>query len=1295
MAELSEILSNLGITPDRAGMILQQRLASGWRNPGPRGVSRVPQVPQASAPISVASAPSPGSLQFGHLNFDDGVEFGKEDDGGGGFWNSAVGKTLGKAIDIVDTPRAAVIAAGEQLGDEAKKRIRGEGDGGSFDEFKADTWRNQGFQEILDDAGMAGGWQRSALGFVGDVAADPTTYIGVGAVSQGLKKGGMEAGEAALSQAVRSGGRETISKAMAERALQVGLSEDDAVRQLVAQSAKRGRGAITSQGLRRAGVSAETATQLGIPKLTKTIGGKRIVGTGAIQEMIENGKGALKSVLGESAAAQVYRNLRVTNAGGRKALLDIARTTGDADKGFKAVASLLASQKGKHEGYSWADLWSRKAKDLLGDDLRKLDGDAAARITHAVEDGVQDEVSNKIRQFFKEMRDDLAARGVEIGELENYVSHRVTQEARASANDEVRKFVRKLDDQSFFENKRTLKAGDTFLGQKLKTGTIKEVNAISESVLGYKMFKDDIRDIMSDYMGQGGQTVMRKNIEQTLEQYGVAVEQQGKKVLDDTQGKALKETEKAAKAARQAQEVELTNGVKIRMNDEAAVMRKALVRERRALKQRIDTLTKKIANTQRVRYEMEQRIAKLEAEIAPLEANIETFKKVAAKQRGEARAASLAKVRRLEKQLADKQTEKAKLQSQAQAFMQKHARGEGRATAGSIPALQAEIDAMQEKLAGVTADADALLQANKALGEGPMPTEIAIRAERETADWINKQVAKDQTAVTNLIWSSIDDQRQLDWLTTAKADMDKAYEKIRKVQGRMNKNWSDYKYVREYVDDVSKMMQDPNYSTMFGSEIDTVRNLEASAAAYDMQAWKNGTKASGFESAARAMRAPGFGNKIIYDLEQGMRKITSDGRLAVPGWVDDAMTAEAIIRDPKFFPQAADFLQKFENVWKGWAVGRPGFLIRNAYSSAFGVYLEAGPRAIESISQFKRFWKMYRSDPNGYMEKAVAKWGPDMAEKMNEAMKVVNATGGGLAPAEFHTGFLHKSSWKPWSSDFGYIKGVRSANEVVEGVIRGGHALDVMKRGGAVSNAIDTIEKYHFNYRDISRLDRGIKHAIPFWTFFANNVALQAHVWTHDLDKLNRTYFNAMRNMGYGDEPEQNQPDWMGRNMGLPWDVNPEGNSTYLNVGLPSIDFARDAANLVDRPESIIAQTAPWVQLPAEAIAGKNFYTGRPLEGYKDAGLYGMIPGMGVPTGSGGEAITPLQADILNGLLPGAANIGRLTDGGQGLDIQKLIGLMTGVSPQQLTPEMRQAQMYREMFEQRAAEDRRRELAGM
>ena len=314
---------------------------------------------------------------------------------------------------------------------------------------------------------------------------------------------------------------------------------------------------------------------------------------------------------------------------------------------------------------------------------------------------------------------------------------------------------------------------------------------------------------------------------------------------------------------------------------------------------------------------------------------------------------------------------------------------------------------------------------------------------------------------------------------------------------------------------------------------------------------------------------------------------------------------------------------------------------------------------------------------------------------MDEALKVIAATGGGLAPAEFHTGFIHGLSANPLNADFAPLRGVRHANESIEAVVRGGHAYDVLKRGGSTDLAIDTVTKWHFNYRDISNFDRKMKNVIPFWAFFSKNIGLQAHVWTHELPKLNRTYFNLQRNMGHGQPQEVGAPGWLTGSMPLPLSINPGGVSTYLNPGLPTTQFAQDAQNAVSDPTKLLSNLAPWFQLPIEGVAGKNLYTGAPNTGYRDAGPLGMIPGMSHMPGfaqaaSGDAAVTPFAKDILQGAMPWLGQANRFSGNDPA---GSATSWLTGVSVNRVTPAQRKAEAYKQILAQKSSSKKRKDLA--
>lgn len=178
--------------------------------------------------------------------------------------------------------------------------------------------------------------------------------------------------------------------------------------------------------------------------------------------------------------------------------------------------------------------------------------------------------------------------------------------------------------------------------------------------------------------------------------------------------------------------------------------------------------------------------------------------------------------------------------------------------------------------------------------------------------------------------------------------------------------------------------------------------------------------------------------------------------------------------------------------------------------------------------------------------------------------------------------------------------------------MRGGHAYDVLKRGGSMDLATEVVSKWHFNYTDITSFDRGIKDAIPFWTFYSRNLSLQAFVWSHMPHKLNATYGNLARNLNLGNEPDTAVPQWMTEAGGMQMGDGGDGRNTpYLMPDLPAIQGIEDMANLMEPFNGkLVGNTAPWLKLPFEQFAGKQTFSGIPFKDrYAERGPDGeMVP---------------------------------------------------------------------------------------
>jgi len=323
------------------------------------------------------------------------------------------------------------------------------------------------------------------------------------------------------------------------------------------------------------------------------------------------------------------------------------------------------------------------------------------------------------------------------------------------------------------------------------------------------------------------------------------------------------------------------------------------------------------------------------------------------------------------------------------------------------------------------------------------------------------------------------------------------------------------------------------------------------------------------------------------------------------------------------------------------------------------------------------------------------KFSPKDLQDMDDALGAAAASGWGLTPQEVESTLIgSKRSVNPLKADFAPIERIRHLSSRTEAVMRGAHAFDVLQRGGDVTNALARVEKFHFNYRDITSFDQAAKRVSPFWTFYSRNMALQADIWTRFPQKLNRSYFNLKRNMELGTDEEEVLPEYM-REMGAirtPFGED-GGGKWYLTPDLPSLRFRQDFAQLTGTggegldPLRLLSDTGPAVKTPVQLIANRNLFTNIPfknrLHEYDADGnvvgreapgmLQGEIPFTGLQVPGAGQAIQQAA-----NLLPGTEMVdGRLLmqDNTQSAveDFVTVLGRQSRLDPNQPKYEQRQA----------------------
>lgn len=1184
---------------------------------------------------------------------------------------STVGHIFSSALHLVDTPRAYVVSGVKELTDAADSLADKMGFDMSTDDHSAASW-DQFLQQAHDHIGFGdvvhaesrhareNKWVGRVAGFAGDVALDPLAHVGSFAGK------GVEGVDQGLAAAVKSGGRNEISQALAEgvareypkeaffQAGKDGIEQvtretaPDAADKLIANAGRRGRGAITKKGLASVGADADLVKKLGIPDIGYGMRGVRVAGTGGAADAVANVKGAMKEWLGTGRAAKALRALRVPETGGVLQMTNIIRdAAGDPSKQADAVRELLSytASKGVARKFGQAE-----SVALIKSDLGKaLKDHQASDIVRLSEDAANPTEWNK---WLGGVRDKANGLGAEIDFREGYVPHMVTDEARKLGKSEgaVKVIIDSLD------KKEGIQMG------RLGDGTIAEENArFAAKHNGVKLFEDDPAVISMRYLSQAEHAIGRAQLTKGLERLGVTSEipsfvqtkRLGERIItqddvarglakQDQVGQTFKTAIKQAKKALDVTEKEELSATKLGVTlqeKQAAVAAAALKEQKSQTLGRLSEIDHQVKDLARRHQEASKAVDLLSGQQDTLTRKRDAWYAIAKREVGRARQDALNTGKRIDRQLS-KVTADLESAKTSYGALVNGDRGGARSFAREINDLNAEREQLMSSAADNTAKADAL----RTTATDPSDMELlSVSQVKEANTKIGELDAKVGAARTNAdivghVYDAVLADKEA-MIPMVEKDINDITKALKAIPGK--KLYKSQKKLAEYGADISNNLRLAKDLVATSNEpvARVLAQLEASASMADARALRAGVEKDALKASIDTMHDPRFRAYLVQSVTDGMARVNET--LQIPEWMDNSLQASKILNDEKQWGEWTKAYDKGLNVLKGYMVARPGFVIRNAYSSLFNVYLEGGYKAMKSVGEYEEFYRVMHKNPQDYLEKATERWGKEKADMLDRAFQAQTATGFGQAADEFHVNSFSHLSANPLNSDFAPIRGVRKANEVVEDIVRGGHAYDVMKRGGSDALAVDTLEKWHFNYHDITSFDRKMKRIMPFWAFFSNNIALQAQTFPEILPKLNRTYFNLQRNLNLGETPDTDVPGYFKDAMPLrlPGGGGAGTDTKYLFPDLPALQGIEDVNSAVtSKGLSLVAQTNPAIKLLNDAVLGdKNSFTGNPFQDKPrrtPLPLPGFLPGVDEGGNSGQSVWTDRTQYAYENLLP-------------------------------------------------------------
>ena len=349
----------------------------------------------------------------------------------------------------------------------------------------------------------------------------------------------------------------------------------------------------------------------------------------------------------------------------------------------------------------------------------------------------------------------------------------------------------------------------------------------------------------------------------------------------------------------------------------------------------------------------------------------------------------------------------------------------------------------------------------------------------------------------------------------------------------------------------------------------------------------------------------------------------------------------------------SDFMKKYSTIvnwWKAQAVATPGFIMRNMmggmwinnqiadvpmsmHTRVLGIRRAAAKAAEEGGRKGDIAYGLEQLIANG-KPVGLKKWGIPQAQSavdVGELETFLTWYRTGMASSGQVSQEVRSSldaigggsmTLNPFKAEFAPFAQVRKWNQEAEFMLRGSVAHHTAMTGGSIDDAFELVNKYHFDYANLTQTERRMKQVIPFWTWQKNILP----VLVESIGKKPTAWGRLQQIKGELElhSPEEGLvPSWFGENMGIRLPFNIGGNRAYAIPDLPFRDLAKWSKAIEGRePWRPLAESVfPMYKLPIELAFGKKYFGNIPFTGrYQQSPSYGKIPGLMPALGAFGFA---------------------------------------------------------------------------
>jgi hypothetical protein len=296
---------------------------------------------------------------------------------------------------------------------------------------------------------------------------------------------------------------------------------------------------------------------------------------------------------------------------------------------------------------------------------------------------------------------------------------------------------------------------------------------------------------------------------------------------------------------------------------------------------------------------------------------------------------------------------------------------------------------------------------------------------------------------------------------------------------------------------------------------------------------------------------------------------------------------------------------RVQSYWRRFALGSPSYLMRNLLGDAFAAYGAQNPAALarnyvrgqRGLNEYGRSERAYR-----WFQSAMDRGGKGTTTTVNgQPIRYRDLALEAEAAGAIKQGRLAEirdaaASGKPlWQLKVG-SSAWSKAVERVEDSARLATYIGARERGLAPEQAAAQVAKVHFDYGELTRLEKQFRRATGFYTFPTRNLPRVAQLLATRPGKLTaaeKTREEFQKTSGLPEDYLAGLDPFEARQMGLP--IRFGGKVYTVSAALPFVDLAdlEPGSNILYRELGLVS---PLAKMPVELLLNASAFYRGPIE---------------------------------------------------------------------------------------------------